>query len=55
MSKLLMLPIEEVEALKAVMKSAVRDILNEMLQERKTEIGAFLREALDDSRKQQQV
>jgi hypothetical protein len=44
-----MLPIDELEGLKAVIKAAVRDVMNEMLQERRSEICALLREALEET------
>jgi hypothetical protein len=44
-----MLPIDELEGLKAVIKAAVRDVLNEMLQEKRDEISGLLREALEES------
>jgi hypothetical protein len=48
-SKPLMLPIDELEGLKAVIKAAVREVFNEMLQERRSEVCALLREALEDT------
>jgi hypothetical protein len=51
MSKPLMLPIDQMEGLKAVIKAAVRDVLNEMLQEKRSELSAFIREALEESEK----
>jgi hypothetical protein len=42
MSKPLMLSIDEVEALKGVIKAAMRDVLRELLEEKESEIALLL-------------
>ncbi len=51
MSKPLMLPIDEVEALKGVIKAAMREVFRDLFEEKRDEIKSIILEAIRESGK----
>jgi DNA-binding protein YbaB len=52
MSKPLMLSIDEVEALKGVIKAAMRDVLRELLEEKESDIARLLSKVITEAQHQ---